>query len=173
MEFTTDRLLIRYAEASDAQALLDIWNDFALSPYARLDKPHYTTVADTERMLLKFKEKRDSHEHMFFAVCLDGAMIGYFSVNRSGMWYELGYGLHSAYQGQGYAKEALNALMDTLRALGITQLAAGTGMESTPSVRLLESCGFKLTATEEVSFYRDENGNDIVFEGGVFRRALA
>lgn len=173
MEFSTARLQIRFAEESDAQALLNIWNDFGKSPYARFDKPHYTTIEDTAQMLLRFKAKRDGGEHMFFAVCLNGQMIGYFSVNRSGTWYEIGYVFHSAYQGHGYAQEALNALLDQLRTLGITLIAAGTGLENTPSVNLLKNCGFELTATEEVSFYRDENGRDIVFEGGIFRKKLA
>ena len=32
--------------------------------------------------------------------------------------------------------------------------------------------GFELIGTERVSFYKDADGNDIVFEGGVFERTL-
>ena len=45
-------------------------------------------------------------------------------------------------------------------------------MKNTPSVRLLENTGFTLTETEKVSFYKDENGNDLVFDGGVFELKL-
>ena len=41
-------------------------------------------------------------------------------------------------------------------------------MNNTPSVSLLKSLGFELIGTEKVSFYKDAQGNDIVFEGGIF-----
>ena len=41
-------------------------------------------------------------------------------------------------------------------------------MGNTPSVSLLKSLGFELIGTESVSFYKDSQGNDIVFEGGIF-----
>ena len=41
-----------------------------------------------------------------------------------------------------------------------------------PSVSLLKSLGFELIETEKVSFYKDADGNDIVFDGGVFELML-
>ena len=41
-------------------------------------------------------------------------------------------------------------------------------MGNTPSVALLKSLGFELIETEKVSFYKDADGNDIVFDGGIF-----
>ena len=37
-----------------------------------------------------------------------------------------------------------------------------------PSVSLLHALGFRQTGTEAVSFYQDADGNDIVFDGGIF-----
>lgn len=72
------------------------------------------------------------------------------------------------YHGKGYAKESHIALFDHLRTLGATKFTAGTAMNNTPSVSLLKSLGFVLIGTESVSFYQDAQGNDIVFEGGIF-----
>ena len=36
------------------------------------------------------------------------------------------------------------------------------------TVRLLIALGFRLVGTEKVSFYRDAQGQDIVFDGGIF-----
>lgn len=47
-----------------------------------------------------------------------------------------------------------------------------TVFKNLPSVRLLESLEFKLTGTEQISFYKDSEGKDIYFEGGVFERIL-
>lgn len=55
-----------------------------------------------------------------------------------------------------------------MRTLGITNFTVGTAIDNAPSVALLKSLGFELIGTEKVSFYKDSQGNDIVFEGGIF-----
>ncbi|MDO5546589.1 MAG: GNAT family N-acetyltransferase [Eubacteriales bacterium] len=83
--------------------------------------------------------------------------------------YEVGYCFLSDYHGMGYAKESHIALFNYLRTLGITKFTAGTGIGNMPSVALLKSLGFELIGKESVSFYKDAQGNDIVFEGGIFK----
>lgn len=107
-------------------------------------------------------------EHMFFAISRGDTVIGYTAFNIRKDSYEIGYCFHSDYHGMGYAKESHMAIFDYLRTLGITKFTAGTGLSNTPSVSLLKSLGFELIGTENVSFYKDAQGNDIVFEGGIF-----
>ena len=64
------------------------------------------------------------------------------------------------------------ALIDYMRELGIKRLTAGTAINNTPSVALLKSLGFELIETETVSFYKDADGNDIIFDGGLFELVL-
>ena len=71
-----------------------------------------------------------------------------------------------------YAKESHLALIDYMRELGIKRMTAGTALNNTPSVVLLKSLGFELIETETVSFYKDADGNDIVFDGGIFELVL-
>jgi len=59
-----------------------------------------------------------------------------------------------------------------MRELGIKRLTAGTAINNAPSVALLKSLGFRLIETENVSFYKDADGNDVVFEGGIFELVL-
>lgn len=73
-----------------------------------------------------------------------------------------------ANNGKGYAKESHLALFDYLRGLGITSFTASTAVNNKPSVSLLKALGFKQVGTEKVSFYKDSEGNDIVFDGGIF-----
>lgn len=91
-------------------------------------------------------------------------MIGYSAFNIRENGYEIGYCFHSAYHGKGYAKESHLAFIDYMRKLGIKRLTAGTVINNTLSVALLKSLGFELVETEKVSFYKDADGNDIVFE---------
>ena len=50
-----------------------------------------------------------------------------------------------------------------------SQLDIPQRTNNTPSVSLLKSLGFELTGTENVSFYKDAQGNDMVFQGGIFK----
>ena len=52
------------------------------------------------------------------------------------------------------------------------KITAGTALNNTPSVRLLTSLGFVLVGTETVSFYKDDEGIPITFEGGEFELLL-
>lgn len=169
MEITTDRLLIRPVRAEDWPALRALWLDFALSPFARYDKPHPTNPEDVRPRVARWAEATAAGmEHLFFAICRGGAVIGYIAFNRRERGYETGYCFHSAWQGKGYAREAFRALLEHFRRLGVTHFSAGTALNNTPSVKLLTALGFRLTGTEQVSFYQDAGGRDIFFDGGLF-----
>jgi RimJ/RimL family protein N-acetyltransferase len=57
---------------------------------------------------------------------------------------EVGYALGSAHRGQGYATEALQALIDhAFGALGVGRLVAGTGRENVGSIALLRRVGMR------------------------------
>ena len=173
MPIQTERLLIRPIVEADWPAVGAIWAALAPLPMAQYDKPH-PTDPDTIRARVDrwANASRSGMEHLFFAVCLENAMIGYFAFNQREHGHEIGYSFHPTCHGKGYAKEALAALLSHLRGLGITRFSAGTALNNTPSVKLLTCLGFKLTGTEKVSFYKDEQGRDIVFDGGVFELEL-
>ena len=168
MSLKTERLIIRHIVADDWKSIRDIWVDFNSSEYAQYDTPHITEDANVQARIAKWAAVSSGTEHMFFAICLDETVIGYIAFNIRENGYEIGYCFHSAYHSKGYAKESMLALFDYLRIIGITKFSAGTAINNTPSVKLLTSLGFKLVEHEKVSFYKDADGNDIVFDGGIF-----
>ena len=168
----TARLTVRHIVADDYKSIKDIWVDFNASALSQYDKPHNTDDADVRARIARWAGFNSGTEHMFFAVCLDDTVIGYVAFNIRETGHEIGYCFHSAYHGKGYAKESLSALTRYMRVLGIKRLIAGTALNNTPSVALLKSLGFKLIETEKVSFYKDADGNDVVFDGGVFELNL-
>lgn len=168
MLLKTDRLTIRRIVENDWKSLKEIWVDFNASALSQYDIPHPTEDEDVHKRIAKWVAASRGTEHMFFAICLDDTIIGYSAFNIREDGYEIGYCFHSAYHGKGYAKESHIALLDYLRTLGITKFTAGTAINNTPSVSLLKSLGFELIGTENVSFYKDTQGKDIVFEGGIF-----
>ena len=168
MQLQTQRLTIRHVVADDWKSIRDIWVDFNSFKYAQYDTPHITEDANVQARIARWASFNSGTEHMFFAICLDETVIGYVAFNIRETGHEIGYCFHSAYHGKGYAKESMLALFDYLQTLGITKFSAGTGLKNTPSVKLLASLGFQLIEQEKVSFYKDVNGNDIVFDGGIF-----
>ena len=169
MLIKTDRLTIRHIEADDWKSIKEIWGDFNFSSLSQYDTPHNTDDEDVQRRIAKWAGANSGTEHMFFAICLGDTVIGYSAFNIREEGYEIGYCFHSAYHGKGYAKESHIALLKYLQTLGITKFTAGTAINNTPSVSLLKTLGFELIGTENVSFYKDAQGNDIVFEGGIFK----
>ena len=168
----TERLLVRRVRAEDWKAIQAIWADSAKSVYAQYDKPSDLDDQSVSRRIEKWASFTDSDEHMFFAVCLRDTVIGYAALNKREDGFELGYCFHSAYHRKGYAKESISAILDAAKDMGAAKITAGTALNNTPSVRLLASLGFALIGTETVSFYKDEKGNDITFEGGEFELLL-
>lgn len=173
MEIKTERLFLRRVAAEDWRDIRDIWADFSASPYARYDKPHALEDEAVEARIARWASFAGSMEHFFFGACLNGRVIGYIALHeRDGGAFECGYCFHSAFHGQGYAGESFRAIIARFREMGAKKLTAGTALKNAPSVRLLKSLGFELVDTEQVSFYRDEMGNDIFFEGGLFELPL-
>ena len=168
MILKTERLTIRRVAGDDWKAAQGIWADFGLSEYAQYDKPHPTDDEAVRMRIARWAQFSESTEHMFFAVCLKEEMIGYISFNARETGHEIGYCFHSSAHGKGYAKEAHLALFDHLRAQGFTHFIVRTALANLPSVRLLASLGFEQTGAEKVSFYKDADENDIVFDGGVY-----
>lgn len=168
MLLTTERLTIRHIVSDDWKSIKEIWINFNSTAFSQYDKPHNVEDDDVKVRIARWEAANSGSDHMFFAVCLDNTIIGYCSFNIREYGYEVGYCFHSTYHGKGYAKESLTALFNYLRLLGITKFIAGTAINNTPSVALLKSLGFTLVGTEPVSFYKDKNGVDIVFEGGIF-----
>lgn len=172
MILKTERLTIRPIVADDWKDIQEIWMDFNESDLSQYDTPHITDDQDVCTRISKWAEANNGTEHLFFAICLGDTVIGYSAFNIRENGYEIGYCFHSVYHGKGYAKESHLALFDFVRDLGIKRLIAGTALNNTPSVALLKSLGFALIETEKVSFYKDADGNDIVFDGGVFELIL-
>ena len=168
MKINTERLLIRKVAANDWEGIKRIWDDFRASEYAKYDVPHKSDADEIKSQVSKWENANQGEKHLFFAVCLENEVIGYMDFHDTGNGYESGYCFHSDYHGKGYAKESYQALINLFSDRGIKRFTAGTALKNIPSVRLLNSLGFKQIGTEKVSFYQDEGGNDIYFDGGIF-----
>jgi len=141
----TARLLLRRPQCADSA---DIFGRYASDPEVThfLGWPRHETLADTAAFL-DFSERHwqpwPAGPYLIFARS-DGSLLG-----GTGLGFEspvcaaTGYVLARDAWGQGYATEALGAMVDLARQLGVTRLYALCHREHRASARVLEKCGFK------------------------------
>ena len=170
MLLKTSRLNIRYIESDDWKNLIEIWKDFNQSEFSKYDVPHSLDEAEVQEKTKHWAKVSPHKEHMFFAVCNQKEMIGYIDFHKNDDGYECGYCFHSKFHGMGYAKESMQMLMEWLSRDSSKRFVAGTALNNLPSVKLLTSLGFRKIGEEKVSFYKDEKGENIYFDGGIFEQ---
>lgn len=169
----TERLTVRFIEEDDWPSIQAIWMDFKKSEYVYYDTPKDTISENVKTKITKWADvTHNSKDHIFFVSGLEDKVIGYTSMNICEDGYDMGYAFLDKYQGKGYAKESLIAIMDYMKSIGAKKITAGTALKNSPSIRLLDGLGFKLIGTEYLSFHKDCRGNDIVFKGGNFEKLL-
>lgn len=67
--------------------------------------------------------------------------VGYFGPPSEGR-VEIGYSLVEAFRGQGFARELVEALVTHAREQGVASVQAHVQEANSPSIRVLERCGF-------------------------------
>lgn len=166
MKLNTERLFIRDISFNDWKYLQRIVINFRNSKYWSYDM-HFPTEESAIQELVK----RLTSSHLFYAVFLQGMseMIGYICFHNNNGHYDLGFCFHSDYFGKGYGYESCVAVMQYMKQFcGAEGFTSGTALANTPSCKLLKKLGFECKDTEELSFHKDELGNDIIFQGGNF-----
>jgi RimJ/RimL family protein N-acetyltransferase len=143
-EIRTQRLILRRARADDAAALYAIFSHPAAMRY--WSTPPHADLAETrawlEGMIAASPEASDD-----FIVEFEGRVIG-----KAGCWRlpEIGYILHPDYWGQGFAFEALSAIIPRLfERFPIPAIEADVDPRNQASLSLLERLGFSVVRRAE------------------------
>lgn len=173
MQIESERLIIKDITMDDWKRVKEILADFNSSPYAQYGNPHNTEDACVKEKVAEWVNYNNGNERRFFAVCVKETMIGYVGLYSKEVGYELGYCFHSDFQGKGYAKETLKAIIKYFNEQGTTQFVIRTAKKNLPSIKLITSLDFTSVGEENISFYKDSEGNDIVFVGEIFELNLA
>lgn len=143
----TERLLLRRPKQSDAQAVFDRYaSDREVTRY--LSWPTHRSVADTLAFLSMSDDEWQRWPAGPYLVLTTvnerpGTLIG-----STGLFYKsptraiTGYVFAKDAWGQGYATEALQAIVDLAKQTGVEWLEAICHAEHSPSAHVLEKCGF-------------------------------
>jgi len=145
----TKRLALRAPRLEDAKTVAALANDRRIAENAARI-PHPYKVADAEGFI--GGANKAGSEAVFLITLRDKTVIGACGFMRQEETPELGYWLGVSYWGNGYATEALHAVIDyAFVDLGHEALQAGARVTNPGSRRVLEKCGFQWTG---VGLYR-------------------
>jgi RimJ/RimL family protein N-acetyltransferase len=141
---TTGRLVLRAPRIDDVEAIAALLDDRRISEnLARVPFPY--RQADAEAFIAKTNQP--GGEIAFLITEPDDTIIGGCGIHKRDEKHpEIGYWLGVPYWGQGYATEAVRALIDhAFGDLGHEALQAGARVSNPASRRVLEKCGFQWT----------------------------
>jgi RimJ/RimL family protein N-acetyltransferase len=143
----TRRLWLRWPRLADAQAVVRLAGEKAVADMtARI--PHPYPPEQAERFIFQARRANANGESLQLAITPKGkpnSLIGMVGISLSAETGkpELGYWLGTPSWGQGYATEAVRALIDAFFAYGDeTELTASARVINPASRRVLEKCGF-------------------------------
>lgn len=158
MKMETERLILRRFSKEDLQDLHEYLSDEEVVRYEPY-KP--MTLQEVEENL----NWRISTDEMVAVVLKDsGKLIGnVYLGKREFASIEIGYVFNRNFWGQGYAKEACEALIQKAFAEGAHRIYAECDPNNTASWKLLERLGFQREAhlRQNVYFWQDEQGKPI------------
>ena len=165
---TTERLVLRRFRAADAATLLAYRTDPAVARYQSWPVP--SSPAEADRFVAAMAAD-DPDEPGWFQYALerveDHAHIGDVAVNlhSNRRRADLGVTLARAYQGKGYAAEAVRGLLDHLfRVRGLHKVSAEADARNTASARLLERLGFTREGRlRQQTFIKNEWTDDLIY----------
>jgi len=150
----TERLVLRRPLPTDAEA---VYRAYASDPEVTrfLGWPRHRRIEDT-RAFIEFSDtlwRRTPAGPYLIESRADGALIGGTGLEFTAAARAVtGYVLSRPAWGLGYATEALRAMVDLARALGVHEVVAVCHIDHHASQRVLEKCGFACHGQIAVEF---------------------
>jgi RimJ/RimL family protein N-acetyltransferase len=147
----TERLILRWFEADDAAALVDLNSDPEVTFYINGGRP--IPIEEIEQKYLPaylgYPERYPGYGFWAAIEKSTGDFLGWFHLRPDAEGPadepELGYRLRRSAWGHGYATEGSKALVDqAFRELGATRVFAETMVVNTRSRRVMEKIGLRL-----------------------------
>lgn len=151
----TERLTLHPTSEQDIEGLVSLLTNEEITKTFMV--PKYETdeeYAALARKLVEFSRIEDT-VHLEYGIYLQGKIIGF--INDCGIdedTIEIGYVIHPDYKGNGYATEAVKAVIEDLRDMGFRKVKAGYFEENPASCRVMEKSGMHKTDEEDEEEYR-------------------
>ena len=142
MFIRSERLFLRPGWPEDWAELLTAINDESIvRNLATVPWPY--TMDDAIAFARRPQEKLLPHFFITLPTCEGARLIGSVGLGRHGEDIEVGYWIARSHWGQGYATEAVRAILPLAAALGHRRLVAGHFAGNPASGRVLAKAGFR------------------------------
>ena len=150
---------LRLAPYSDvyAEALCALLCDPVISKTFMV--PEFKALKDAEPLAKKLVSysRPEDEAHLECGIYLGDRLIGFINdCGIEGDSIEIGYAIHPVFHGNGYATEAVSAVLAELCDMGFAKVKAGYFVGNEASRRVMEKCGMKPTDEEDEAEYRGE-----------------
>jgi RimJ/RimL family protein N-acetyltransferase len=168
LPITTSRLRLRSFHATDAPAFAAYRSVPAVARFQSWSAPY--ALADAERLVAEMAPHAEplAGDWLQIAVEHEGALAGDVAVGLSadGRVATIGYTLAPAFQGRGFAREAVAAVVEGLfTRRGVHRVDASVDGRNLASARLLEALGFEREGFAPASEWADGEWVDDVRYG--------
>lgn len=156
-ELESERLLFKAYTKKDAQTLLNLRSNKAISKY--MDTTIPKRIEDTEQKIEGYIKAFKDRKGITWAIIEkeNNTIIGDFAIHhidKQNSRGEIGYILHPNFWGKGYMTEALTTLINFgFKDLNLHSFSANVNLENVNSKTLLLKFGFKLEAVFRENFY--------------------
>ena len=163
---TTDRLRLRQLAHEDVNEIFLLRSDESVNRY--LDRPKANSPEDAAAFIQKISNFIANGQSFYWAVEIknQSTFIGtvtLFNFSEDNGSAEIGYELLPSYQGNGYMREALQAVIAfAFETAGFKKIEAITVAENISSCRLLEKNNFSRDEKAEQQHEADGNAGNII-----------
>ena len=154
----TERLTIRPYALKDVDGLVnllinpEIGKTFMVPDFDSLEKAEILA-----KKLIDFSKIEDT-KHLEYGIYFEDKIVGFINdCGIEGDEIEIGYVIHPDYQGQGYATEAVQAILSELCEMGFRKVTAGYFAENVASRHVMEKCGMQMTDVTDEEEYRGKH----------------
>lgn len=158
----TERLLLRKIQADDAEMVYEWMSDSEVCKYERWE-PH-PSVGYSRGYILEVFDGYQSDCTYQWGIELAGKLIGCVSivdVNDYDQKAALGYCLARSYWSQGYATEAVKAVLNYMFVeVGLNRIEASHSVNNVASGRVLEKVGMLLEGQSKEYYYSNSGFQD-------------
>ncbi len=156
---TTERLVLRKLEVSDAQAMFDTYaNDARVTKFLSW-KPH-GDVQSTKALLELWEQEYRCPSYYHWGITIGGQLIGSIStisISEKNENCEVGYCIAYDYWGKGIVAEALREVMRFLFAeVGMHRVMAKHDTKNPGSGRVMQKCGMTYEGTMKEHYKRHD-----------------
>ncbi len=146
------QIALRPFSGSDHAPLHGLWLNEDIKKTYMI--PDFDSTEALDRAITRFMDMSHNASHFVRGIYLGDDLIGFVNdVDMKGDTVEVGYVIHPAEWGKGYATAALSETIASLFGRGFSVVRAGAFEENAASLRVMEKCGMvRCDATETVEY---------------------